>query len=53
VAKVATPWGAAVVVDEAKVAQQAGDKRFATVVQLLESKRGEAPSRCAPAMWNG
>jgi len=31
-----TPWGAASVVDEVNVRQRAGDKRFASVVQLLE-----------------
>jgi hypothetical protein len=34
--KSATPWGAAIVVDELIVQQRAGDKRFASVVQLLE-----------------
>ena len=32
-----TPWGAASVVDEVNVRQRAGDKRFASVVQLLEA----------------
>ena len=32
-----TPWGAASVVDEITVAQRAGDKRFSSVVQLLEA----------------
>jgi hypothetical protein len=32
-----TPWGAASVVDEVRVQQRAGDKRFASVVQLLET----------------
>ncbi len=32
-----TPWGAATVVDEVNVQQRAGDKRFASVVQLLEA----------------
>jgi hypothetical protein len=32
----ATPWGPATVVDELSLAQRAGDKRFASVVQLLE-----------------
>ena len=32
-----TPWGAASVVDEVNVQQRAGDKRFASVVQLLEA----------------
>jgi hypothetical protein len=31
-----TPWGAASIVDEVNVQQRAGDKRFASVVQLLE-----------------
>jgi len=33
----ATPWGAATVVDELAVQQRAGEKRFASVVQLLEA----------------
>src|SRR5581483_7650868 len=32
-----TPWGAASVVDEVNVQQRAGEKRFASVVQLLEA----------------
>jgi len=32
-----TPWGAASVVDEVNVQQRAGDKRFASVLQLLEA----------------
>jgi hypothetical protein len=32
----ATPWGAATVVDELSLQQRAGDKRFASVVQLLD-----------------
>jgi len=35
-----TPWGAASVLDEVRVQQRAGEKRFASVVQLLET-RGE------------
>jgi hypothetical protein len=34
----ATPWGAATVVDELSVRQRAGEKRFASTVQLLEAK---------------
>jgi hypothetical protein len=45
--KVATPWGAAVVTDEARVAQRSGERRFATVVQLLESAGGEPLVRFA------
>jgi len=32
-----TPWGAASVVDEVNVQQRAGEKRFSSVVQLLEA----------------
>jgi hypothetical protein len=35
--KSATPWGAATVVDELVLQQRAGDKRFSSVVQLLDS----------------
>jgi hypothetical protein len=45
--KAATPWGPATVVDEVKVAQRAGEKRFASLVQLLEDDRGEAVVRFA------
>jgi hypothetical protein len=43
----ATPWGSAAVVDEARVAQRVGDKRFATVVQLLKAPGGEPLVRIA------
>jgi hypothetical protein len=45
--KTATPWGAAEVVDELKVRQQAGERRFASVVQLLETADGERLVRIA------
>jgi hypothetical protein len=32
-----TPWGAAEVVDELRLLQRAGDRRFASVVQLLDA----------------
>jgi hypothetical protein len=32
-----TPWGAATVVDELRLPQRAGEKRFASVVQLLDA----------------
>ena len=35
-----TPWGAASVVDELSIPQRAGEKRFSSVVQLLDA-RGE------------
>ena len=41
VEKKATPWGPAALVDEVVVAQRAGEKRFATIVQLLETEKGE------------
>lgn len=39
-AKTATPWGLTTVVEELRVAQRAGDRRFETIVQLLEDERG-------------
>lgn len=36
----ATPWGKATVLEELRVAQRAGGRRFETVVQLLEDERG-------------
>lgn len=45
--KVATPWGAALVADEVRVAQRSGDRRFSTVVELLESEAGEPLLRIA------
>ncbi len=44
-----TPWGAAKVVDELTVPQRAGDKRFASIVQLLEGEKGERLVRFAYA----
>jgi hypothetical protein len=45
--KVETPWGRAELVEELTVRQQAGDRRFASVVQLLETGRGERLVRFA------
>jgi hypothetical protein len=42
-----TPWGSASVVDAVTVQQRAGDKRFATIVELLENERGERLVRIA------
>jgi hypothetical protein len=39
--KKATPWGSAMLLDEVTVPQRAGEKRFATFVQLLETEKGE------------
>ena len=46
-AKAATPWGPAELVEELTVAQRAGDKRFSSVVQLLEGPGGERLVRFA------
>ena len=45
--KAATPWGQATVVEELRLPQRAGDKRFASIVQLLESESGEQLVRFA------
>jgi hypothetical protein len=37
---VATPWGRATVLEELRVAQRVGDRRFETIVQLLEDGKG-------------
>jgi hypothetical protein len=46
-AKAATPWGPAELLEELTLAQRAGDKRFSSVVQLLEAKGGERVVRFA------
>ena len=46
-AKTATPWGPADLVEAVTVRQQSGDKRFASVVQLLELSSGERLVRFA------
>jgi hypothetical protein len=45
--KTATPWGPASLVEELTVPQHSGDKRFASVVQLLEGAKGERLVRFA------
>ena len=45
--KAATPWGAAEVNEELTLPQRSGDKRFASIVQLLEAGRGERLVRFA------
>jgi hypothetical protein len=49
VAVIATPWGKATLVDEVRVQQRAGHKRFSSIVQLLEAKDGEVLVRFAYA----
>jgi len=45
--KAATPWGSAELLEELTLAQRAGEKRFASVVQLLEGEKGERLVRFA------
>jgi hypothetical protein len=45
--KAATPWGDATLVEELKLDQRAGDRRFSSLVQLLETKSGEQLVRFA------
>jgi hypothetical protein len=45
--KTATPWGGAEKLEEVTVAQQAGQKRFASVVELLVTAKGERLVRFA------
>jgi hypothetical protein len=45
--KAATPWGDAAVVDQLELPQRAGERRFASVVQLLENAKGERLVRFA------
>jgi hypothetical protein len=47
--KTTTPWGAAIVVERLALKQQAGDKRFESVIELLENDRGEQLLRVAYA----
>ena len=39
--KAATPWGPATLIEELRLPQQSGDKRFFSLVQLLENGKGE------------
>jgi hypothetical protein len=44
---VSTPWGKARKTASVSVGQRSGDRRFATVVELLETARGEQLLRFA------
>lgn len=46
-ARTTTPWGRATVVEELVLRQRAGEQRFATLVQLLETASGERLVRFA------
>jgi hypothetical protein len=45
--KSATPWGQAALLDELSIQQRSGDKRFASIIQLLEGPKGERLVRFA------
>jgi hypothetical protein len=45
--KAATPWGAARVVEEVRLPQEADDREFGSIVQLLELAGGERLVRFA------
>jgi hypothetical protein len=47
VSRVTTPWGRATVVEHVTVQQRAGDKRFTSIVELLEGEQGEQLVRVA------
>jgi hypothetical protein len=44
---IATPWGGARAVEQLTLQQRAGEKRFASLVQLLETDKGERLVRFA------
>jgi hypothetical protein len=46
-ADITTAWGKATLVDEVRLRQQAGEKRFASLVQLLEDSNGDRLVRFA------
>lgn len=46
-AKASTAWGEAAVLDEIVLPQRAGERRFASIVQLLETRDGERLVRFA------
>ena len=43
----ATPWGPAHTIEQLTLPQRAGEKRFASLVQLLETEQGEQYVRFA------
>jgi hypothetical protein len=45
--KTSTPWGPATLVERLSLPQRAGDKRFSSLVELLEDDRGERLVRFA------
>lgn len=47
VVRATTPWGPAVVVERLSLPQRAAEKRFSSVVEVLETERGERLVRFA------
>jgi hypothetical protein len=45
--KIATPFGPAMLVERASLPQRVGDRRFTSLVELLETERGERLIRIA------
>ena len=45
--RITTPWGAAELLEEVALPQKVGDKRFSSLVQLLETEKGERLVRFA------
>jgi hypothetical protein len=45
--KLTTPWGQATLVERVSLPQRAGEKRFSSVIELLESTQGERLVRFA------
>lgn len=45
--KTATPFGPATLVERVSLAQKAGDKKFSSVLELLETDRGDRLVRVA------
>jgi hypothetical protein len=44
---ITTPWGKAAELEQVSVAQRSGERRFSTIVQLLETAEGERLVRFA------
>ena len=51
--KAATPWGPSRLLEELRLPQQSGDRRFTSLVQLLENAKGERLVRFAYATGGG
>jgi hypothetical protein len=45
--KTTTPWGRATLVEKISLPQQAGEKRFSSIVELLEDEKGARLVRIA------